>query len=120
MAEQLELNDEQKQKVYQLHLKNAQKRQAEWEATKSEMEARREAMQQQRKQQTEEIEAILSPEQKEKWAEIRESNRTRGEMMHQRRGGEKGNEYKRPHRGSFQGKDARQSYSRRTERHSRS
>jgi len=120
MAEQLELSDEQKQKIYQLNLENAQKRQAEWEARKSEMESKREAMQQQRKQQTDEIEAILSPEQKAKWAEIRESNRKRGEKMQQRRGGEKGTEYKRPHRGSFQGRDAGQSYQKYNERHSRS
>lgn len=120
MAEQLELSDKQKQKVYQLNLENAQKRQAEWETRKSDMEARRKVMQQQRKQQTEEIEAILTPEQKTKWAEIRESKRKRGEMMQQRRRGEKGGEYRKPHRGSFQGKDARQSYSMRTERHSRS
>ncbi|PSL00449.1 DUF4890 domain-containing protein [Cecembia rubra] len=120
MAEQLGLDDGQKQKIYQLHLENAQIRQAEWETRKSEMEQRRGAMQEQRKQQIEEIEAILSPEQKIKWAEIRESNRKKGEKMRQNRREDRKSEYRKQHRRSFQGREAGHLNSKRNHRHSRS
>lgn len=81
MAEQLDLNEEQKKEIYKINLQNAQKRQEE-------MEARREAMKSLNESQKEQIGAVLTPEQKEKWEEIRSENRKQMEDRNKRgRGG---------------------------------
>lgn len=81
MGEQLDLNEEQKKEIYKINLQNAQKRQEE-------MEARREAMKSLNESQKEQIGAVLTPEQKEKWEEIRSENRKQMEDRNKRgRGG---------------------------------
>jgi hypothetical protein len=81
MAEELSLSEDQKKKVYQINLDHAKKRQAE-------MEARRAAMEADMKAQNQEIEALLSEEQKAKWAEMKAEGKKRmKEEGHSRRGG---------------------------------
>ncbi|AFL83747.1 hypothetical protein Belba_1110 [Belliella baltica DSM 15883] len=75
MAEKLELSDAQKEKVYAIHLENATKRQVEMEARRAEMEARRAEMQANQKEQQAKIEAVLTPEQRDKFIELRDENR---------------------------------------------
>ena len=102
MAEKLELSDAQKEELYAIHLENATKRQAEMEALRVEMKAKREEMQAMQKVQQAKIEAILTPEQKEKFIELRDENRDKmntirdartnpdREKFQQRRRGNKG------------------------------
>lgn len=102
MAEKLELSDAQKEKVYAIHLENATKRQAEMEARRAEMKAKRAEMQANQKEQQAKIEAVLTPEQKEKFIELRDENRDKmntirdartnpdREKFQQRRRGNKG------------------------------
>ncbi|EMS32861.1 hypothetical protein C943_00867 [Mariniradius saccharolyticus AK6] len=81
MAEELSLSEDQKKKVYQINLDHAKKRQAE-------MEARRAAMEADMKAQNQEIEALLSEEQKAKWAEMKAEGKMRMEEEGRgRRGG---------------------------------
>ncbi len=94
MVEKLELSDEQKEKVYQVNLQNAQAREVEMESRRAEAKQRREWRQGQTQRQTEEIEAILTLEQAEKWAEMRDSDRQRGQMVRNRRGAQKDGEFK--------------------------
>jgi Spy/CpxP family protein refolding chaperone len=77
MTEQLELSEDQKKQIYQINLDNATKRQAEMEARKEEMRAKRAAMVEKNKSQQAQIEAILTPEQKTKWVELKDENRER-------------------------------------------
>ncbi|MGY6742823.1 MAG: DUF4890 domain-containing protein [Cecembia sp.] len=95
MAEQLELSEEQKNKVYEINLKNAQSRQAEMEARRAEAEQRRQSRQTQMQSQIQEVEAVLSPEQIEKWSEVRETNRQRGAFSPQGPRGNRGGEIRR-------------------------
>ncbi|NVJ86627.1 MAG: DUF4890 domain-containing protein [Algoriphagus sp.] len=67
MAEQLGLSEEQKAKILAINLENAKQRQAEAEGRKAEAEARRAQAQAQK----EEIIAILTEEQRQKWEELR-------------------------------------------------
>ncbi|EKB48461.1 DUF4890 domain-containing protein [Cecembia lonarensis] len=92
MAEQLELTDEQKDRIYHINLKNAQERQAEMDARRAEADQRREGRRVQMQEQIKEVESILNPEQAEKWAEMRESNRQRGEYGPQGPRGHRGTE----------------------------
>lgn len=86
MAEKLELSEDQKKKIYDIHLENAKKRQAEREARRAEMEGKREEMNAQRQKQNDQIEAVLTPEQKTKYAEMKASARERGAMRPGRAG----------------------------------
>jgi periplasmic protein CpxP/Spy len=81
LTEQLELTEEQKSQVYQINLENAKKRQTEMEVRRAEQQAKREEMQESMKGQNAQVEAVLTPEQKEKWAELKESNREKGQQM---------------------------------------
>ncbi len=81
MAEELELTDAQKEQVYKIHLENAQKRQVEAEARRKEMQERREVMRAESESQKAEIEAILTPEQKAKWAEKNAESSDRRDKM---------------------------------------
>jgi Spy/CpxP family protein refolding chaperone len=95
MAEKLELSAAQKEEVYAIHLENASKRQAE-------MEARKAQMQTNQKGQQAKIEAVLTPEQKEKFIELRDENKDKmntirdartnpdGQKIQQRRRGNRG------------------------------
>jgi protein CpxP len=74
LAEKLDLSEEQKKQVYELNLQTAEARKAQMEARRTEMKQNREAHQAK-------MEVILSPEQQEKWNELRESNRKRGGEM---------------------------------------
>ncbi|MCF1753138.1 DUF4890 domain-containing protein [Mariniradius sediminis] len=81
MVEELALSEEQKKKIYQINLDHAKKRQAE-------MEARRAAMEADIKAQNQEIEALLSEEQKTKWSEMKAEGKKRMEEEGRgRRGG---------------------------------
>lgn len=102
MGEQLGLSEEQKQKIYQINLQNAQSRDIEMENRRAEAKQRRESRENQMQEQTKEIENILTPEQAEKWGEIRESNRQRRPMMREGRGSQKDGEY-RKRRGQHRG-----------------
>jgi protein CpxP len=75
MTEELGLSEDQKQKIYQINLENAQKRQAQREVMQEEQKAKRAAMQAQNKVQNEQIEAVLTPDQKTKWEEVKKENR---------------------------------------------
>lgn len=80
MAEKLELNEEQKAKILAINLEYAKKREAEMEAKKAEMEARKAEMDARRaemKEQDSKIAEILTPEQKEKWVELKDQGRSR-------------------------------------------
>lgn len=86
MAVELELTDAQKEQVYKIHLENAQKRQVEAEARRSEMQERREAMRAKSESQKSEIEAVLTPEQKQKWEEKRAESSERRDKMRDKKG----------------------------------
>ncbi len=75
MTEELGLSEDQKQKIYQINLENAQKRQKQWEAMQVDREARKAEMQAQAKAQNDQIEALLTPEQKSRWEEVKKENR---------------------------------------------
>jgi Spy/CpxP family protein refolding chaperone len=81
LTEQLDLTEAQKDQVYKIHLENAQKRQAEMEARRAEQQAKRTEMQEGMKAQNAQIAAVLTPEQKTKWSELKESNKERGQQM---------------------------------------
>jgi protein CpxP len=94
MAEQLELTEDQKQEVYKIHLENAQKRQVEMEERRAEMEVRRAEMKSQ-------IETILTPEQKEKWEEVRNENRRKIEDRSKKGRGSSAGDHGRHRRGGY-------------------
>jgi Spy/CpxP family protein refolding chaperone len=98
MTEELGLSEDQKQKIYQINLENAQKREAQRAAMEEERKANRSEMQAQAKAQNEQIEAILTPEQKTKWEEVKKENRK--EIREGSRGG-------RGHRGGKGGSGSR-------------
>lgn len=60
MSKELTLSEEQKKEVYALHLENTQKRREERRLMRERLKAQEEASQ-------EKLDAILTPEQKEKW-----------------------------------------------------
>lgn len=96
MAENLELSEDQKKKIYEIHLENAKKRQVERDARRTEMESKRQEMTAQRQKQNDQIEAVLTPEQKAKYAEMKANARERG-AMRPGRGGERGPEMRKGH-----------------------
>jgi periplasmic protein CpxP/Spy len=98
MTEELGLSEDQKQKIYQINLENAQKRQEQRESMQVEREAKRAEMQAKAKAQNDQIEAILTPEQKTKWEEVKMENRK--EIREGSRGG-------RGHRGGKGGSGSR-------------
>jgi uncharacterized membrane protein YgcG len=75
MTEELGLSEDQKQKIYQINLENAKKRDAQKAAMEDERKAKRTEMQTQNQAQNKQIEAILTPEQKTKWEEVKKENR---------------------------------------------
>ncbi len=94
MATELQLTDEQKEKVMEINLENAKKRQAEIEKEMAERKARMEEM----KAQNEKIMSVLTEEQRQKWEQIkleRRDQRRPGGEIHDRRSlhhqGRKGN-----------------------------
>lgn len=80
MATELDLSEEQKNQILALNLDQAKKRQAEMEQKAAERKARMEEMKAHREQ----IDAILTEEQRSKWEEIkmeqREKRRPGGEV----------------------------------------
>lgn len=109
MEEQLGLSEDQKQKIYQINLQNAQSRDVEMENRRDEAKQRRENRQHQMQEQNKEIETILTPEQVEKWGEIRDSNRQRGPMMREGRGSQKNGEFRKG-RGKHRGDTSNRGY----------
>jgi periplasmic protein CpxP/Spy len=87
LAETLELSAEQKEAIYAINLENASKRQAQVEVRQQEREEQRARMSEVQSQQVAAIEKILSPEQKEKWAQMRAQNQGEGPRMQNRKGG---------------------------------
>lgn len=88
MVEELALSEEQKKKIYQINLDHAKKRQAEMDARREEMKAKRAEMEADMKAQNQEIEALLTEEQKVKWAEVKaEGKKKMEEEGRGRRGG---------------------------------
>lgn len=88
MAEELALSEDQKKKIYQINLEHAKKRQVEMEARREEMKAKRAEMEADLKAQNQEIETLLTDEQKAKWAEVKEEGRKKmREESRGRRGG---------------------------------
>ena len=79
MAEELSLSDDQKQKIYQINLDHAKKRQAEMDERREEMKAKRAEMEADMKAQNQQIEALLTDEQKTKWAEVKAEGKKRME-----------------------------------------
>lgn len=80
MASELELSEDQKEKILAINLENAKKRQTEMEKEMAERKARMEEM----KAQEEKIKVVLTEEQRKKWEEIklerREQRRPGGEV----------------------------------------
>ncbi|MCC5937288.1 MAG: DUF4890 domain-containing protein [Lunatimonas sp.] len=104
LAEKLELQDAQKQQVYEIQLQHATARKQRMEEMRKEMQANREAHQGQ-------ISAVLTPQQREKWEEMMQQRKDRadawrdrggdrrgGQPMHRKRGVENG-----PRRGGPRG-----------------
>jgi len=75
MTEELGLSKDQKQKIYQINLENAEKRQAQRDAMQEEQKSKRTEMQAQNKARNERMEAILTSEQKTRWDEVKKDNR---------------------------------------------
>lgn len=75
MTEELGLSEDQKQKIYQINLENAQKRQVQREEMQEDQKAKRAEMQAQNQVQNAQIEAVLTPDQKTKWEEVKKENR---------------------------------------------
>jgi len=96
LSEQLELTEVQKSQIYEIHLDRAKAQQQMREARREEMRDRREAMQEVRKEQQSEVENILTPEQKQKWKEIRNEDRERMEKYRDARGNEHSERLKNP------------------------
>jgi periplasmic protein CpxP/Spy len=71
MTEELGLTEEQQKEVYRIHLKNAKQRQTEMDQRKAELEAKKAEMKANQELHEKEIAALLSPEQKNKWAELK-------------------------------------------------
>lgn len=86
MAEQLDLTEDQKKEVHQLHLDRIKKRMEMREKHKEEMKSRRENMQKERESEKAEMERILTPEQKEKWTEIQKENEQKRRNIRDGRG----------------------------------
>ena len=106
MAEELALSDEQKNKVYEINLRNAKTRQAEMEARRAEAQQARGQRQVEMQDQIKEIEAVLSPDQAKKWAEMRDANRQDRQYGPQGPRGPRGAEMQRGR--STQSEDARE------------
>ncbi|MCH7407825.1 DUF4890 domain-containing protein [Belliella sp. DSM 111904] len=77
LADKLELDENQKEQIYAIHLENANKRQAEMEARKEEMKAKREEMKTKHEAQQEKITSVLTPEQLTKYEELQDENKKR-------------------------------------------
>jgi Tfp pilus assembly major pilin PilA len=75
MTEELGLSEDQKQKIYQINLENAEKRQAQRDAMQEKQKSKRTEMQAQNKARNERMEAILTSEQKTRWDEVKKDNR---------------------------------------------
>ena len=73
MAQELQLSEQQKKEIYAINLERAQKRMAEQEAQKAEMQARREQM----KSEEQKVLEVLTVEQRQKWEEIKLEQRDR-------------------------------------------
>lgn len=97
MAEQLDLTDAQKQKIYEIQLQQSSERTKRMEDARKEMQARQEAHSKQ-------IAEVLTPEQLKKWEEARKARaeewkNRRGERGEQRPSHRRGGN-NRPHRGT--------------------
>mgnify|MGYP006193199511 CR=1 FL=1 len=73
MAQELQLSEQQKKEIYAINLERAQKRMAEQEVQKAEMQARREQM----KSEEQKVLEVLTVEQRQKWEEIKLEQRDR-------------------------------------------
>jgi protein CpxP len=96
LAEKLELDDAQKQKIYEIQLQHSAERKSEMEALRKQMQARREAQQA-------EISAVLTPEQKEKWEEMHQQRKERSEAWSGRREERRGEQPMHRKRGGYPG-----------------
>jgi len=92
LANQLDLTEEQKTRIYEIHLERAQAQQELREAQREEMKERRSAMQEVRREQQSEVEEVLTPDQKLKWKELRNEDRERMERYRDARGHEHADE----------------------------
>lgn len=99
MAEELALSEEQKKKIYQINLDHAKKRQVEMDARREEMKAKRTAMEADLKAQNQEIEAVLTPDQRVKWGDVKADGRKKVDENHRGSRGEGGRGYRGGHRG---------------------
>jgi periplasmic protein CpxP/Spy len=88
LSEQLDLTEEQKTKIYEIHLERAKAQQELGETRREQMKEQRESRQDVRKEQQAEVENILTPEQKQKWQELRNEDRERMERYRDARGNE--------------------------------
>lgn len=95
MAKELDLSEEQKKEVYALHLANATKR-------ADEMKAHRKKIREAQKAQQEQLEAILSPEQKAEW-EAKKSEAREKRTQWQGKKIQDGNKGERPRRNRHRG-----------------
>lgn len=86
LAEQLDLTEEQKSRVYDTHLERAKANKEASKNRKEEVMERRSAMKRERAEQQAEVEKILSLEQREKWVEIRNEDRERMNQYRDARG----------------------------------
>ncbi|MDI1325171.1 MAG: DUF4890 domain-containing protein [Algoriphagus sp.] len=92
LATELELNDAQKNQVLAINMEYAKKREAEKEAMKAEMEARKKEQQEHEAK----IQAVLTETQKAKWVELKDERKAHhkgrpgGEVHHKGEMGKKG------------------------------
>lgn len=82
IAEKLELTEDQKLQIYEINLKNAEKRQEEMVQRRAGQEERRTEM----KKQQDDIKAVLSPEQIAKWEEVKKESIQNRERYSKHRG----------------------------------
>ncbi|WP_209330079.1 hypothetical protein [Lunatimonas salinarum] len=96
MAEKLELDDAQKQRIYEIQLKHATERRQRMDAMRQEMKAYQEAHQA-------DISAVLTPEQKVKWEEMMRQRKERTNAWRDRTGDRRGRQPMPRNRGGEQG-----------------
>ncbi|KEO73505.1 DUF4890 domain-containing protein [Anditalea andensis] len=86
LSDQLDLTEEQKSQIYEIHLERAKTMEEKRDRQREEMKERRAAMDLVRKEQQEEVENVLTLEQRQKWQEIRNEDRERMQKYRDARG----------------------------------
>jgi len=86
LAERLDLTEAQREQVFELQLEQEREQDAARQARREEMKENREQMFDRRTEQNEKIEKLLTPEQREKWIEIRNEEREKRDIIRDAQG----------------------------------